>query len=208
MSSHISAVGLPLQENFEEYHLPPWRNVDNQAMHNHGNVDRSKKRDLDDFLATSSDPPLFSSDDVPSAAENYTQPRSKRQRKGPWWSGSQENQPSHRRKRGGYTRNIDSAVWMGSDATEESVDSQGTPTEAHNCEQEVVDTAMPMKDESVASHRSDPSQGDECFELAMKFMEVGAPDPARLLCLQPLHYRMICLSIDAINCSCHCIMKS
>ena len=201
MSSQISAVGLPLQENVEEYHLPSWRNLNDQAMQNHDNVDRSKKRDLDDFLATSSDPPLFSSDDVPSAAENYTQPRSKRQRKGPWWSGPQAIQSSRRRKRGGFTRNIDSAVWMGSDATEEgSIDSEGTPTEVVSCEQKVAYAAMPMEGESAASHRSEPSQKNECFDLAMKYMEVCALDLLLQLCLQILHYRMIHLSTNAMIC--------
>lgn len=196
MSSDISVVGLPLQEDVEEYHLPSWRNVSGQAVLNHDNIDPSKKRDLDDFLATSSDPPLFSSDDVPSAAENYIVPRLKRQRKGPWWSRSQAIQSSHRRKRGGFTRNIDSAVWMGSDATEEeSFDSEGTPTDI---EQEMVDTVMPMEEESAAFHRSEPSREDGCFELAMKYIEVGAPDPPLLLGLQPLKYSIIHLPRGAI----------
>ena len=201
MSGHIPLVGLPLQETEGEYHLPSWRNISDQAVQNHDNIDRSKKRDLDDFLATSSDPPLFSSDDVPSAAENYIQPRTKRQRKGPWWSRSQAIPSSHRRKRGGFTRNIDSAVWMGSDATEEeSVDSDNTLTEGVICQQEMIDTRTPMEDEIAASDRSEPSKEHECFELAMKYIEVGAPDPRLLLCLQPLKYTVIHLPRDAISC--------
>lgn len=200
MSSHISVVGLSLPEN-EEYCLPSWRNVNDQAMKNHDSIEHSKKRDLDDFLATSSDPPLFSSDDVPSSAENYTQPRSKRQRKGPWWSGPQAVQPSHRQKRGGFTRNIDSAVWMGSDASEEELmDSEGGLVEATRCQQEVDHKAMSMKDDKPTVYRNEPLQEDECFELALKYIEVGASDPPLPLWLQPLRY-LIHLPRDAMTCS-------
>jgi hypothetical protein len=67
----------------------------------------------------SSDPALFSSDDIPaSGLENYhaTTPGSGRKRRyrGTWW-GEQVLDP--KRKRGDFKdkRNVDSGVWMGSD---------------------------------------------------------------------------------------------
>jgi hypothetical protein len=70
----------------------------------------------------SSDPPLFSSDDLPEAAENYASERPKRLRAGPWWTGTDGSKAigeRKRRKRGQFKRNLDSGVWMGTEGTEE-----------------------------------------------------------------------------------------
>ncbi|KAJ5294130.1 hypothetical protein PENANT_c009G04571 [Penicillium antarcticum] len=78
----------------------------------------------------SSDPALFSSDDIPaSGLENYHAPVSgagrKRRYRGTWW-GEQVIDP--KRKRGDFKekRNVDSGVWMGSD---ESVAESLLPSE-------------------------------------------------------------------------------
>lgn len=45
-----------------------------------------RKRRGEDWIPDSSDPPMFSSDDLPDSAENYEQPRSnKRQHPSNWW---------------------------------------------------------------------------------------------------------------------------
>lgn len=86
----------------------------------------SKKRDISEFFADSSDPPMFSSDDQPATVENYAQPRSKRMRRGPWFDddiGEQqpkENEVQKRRRRGPLRRLLDSGVWMGSDESQEA----------------------------------------------------------------------------------------
>ncbi|KAF2644343.1 hypothetical protein P280DRAFT_466980 [Massarina eburnea CBS 473.64] len=61
---------------------------------------------------TSSEPPLFSSDDPPEAADvaNYESPRYKKKRAGPWWE--TESPPGKKTK---MSRNVDSGVWMASD---------------------------------------------------------------------------------------------
>ena len=90
-----------------------------------------RKRSRDDVLSTSSDPPLFSSDDLPPALENYGTSRIKRQYQGPWWSA--QGQSTATRRNGGkreFKRNMDSAVWMGSDDTESDQGSEGL-TEEH-----------------------------------------------------------------------------
>jgi hypothetical protein len=74
----------------------------------------------------SSDPPLFSSDDDPSA-ENYADPtgRQKRRYRGPWYKQEPVNaifQPTGRREKRKLERHFDSAVWLGSDGTDEDAD--------------------------------------------------------------------------------------
>lgn len=70
----------------------------------------------------SSDPALFSSDDIPaSGLENYHAPAigagRKRRYRGTWWG---EQVIDSKRKRGDFKekRNVDSGVWMGSDESD------------------------------------------------------------------------------------------
>ena len=87
----------------------------------------NKKRNRDDYLASSSDAPLFSSDDLPaSSAENYNQPRVKRQHRRPWFetddgwsSGSVHSSTKQPHMRGPFKRTHDSGVWLGSDESVE-----------------------------------------------------------------------------------------
>ena len=90
----------------------------------------NKKRNHEEYLASSSDAPLFSSDDLPaSSAENYIEPRVKRQHQKLWyeinqgWSGvslhSSVRKPAMKKP---FQRNYDSAVWMGSDESTENED--------------------------------------------------------------------------------------
>ncbi|KAL8984211.1 MAG: hypothetical protein Q9205_001762 [Flavoplaca limonia] len=79
----------------------------------------NRKRILEDeSIENSSDTPLFSSDDHPASAEDYLEPHSKRQRKGPWWCSRPETQELiiRNKSRRGFKRNFDSGVWMGSDS--------------------------------------------------------------------------------------------
>ena len=90
----------------------------------------NKKRRRDEDLASSSDAPLFSSDDLPaSSAENYNEPRVKRQHRRPWfdmdegWSGVSPNSSTKKpRMRGPFKRTHDSGVWLGSDESTENED--------------------------------------------------------------------------------------
>lgn len=74
----------------------------------------------------SSDPPLFSSDDDPSA-ENYSDPkrRQKRKYRGPWYRQEPENaafQQGERKGKRTLQRQFDSGIWLGSDETDEDTD--------------------------------------------------------------------------------------
>ena len=88
----------------------------------------NKKRDRDEYLASSSDAPLFSSDDLPaSSAENYYGPRVKRQHRRPWYETEESlNSVTARsatekpRMRGPFKRTHDSGVWLGSDESTET----------------------------------------------------------------------------------------
>ena len=94
----------------------------------------SKKRDRDEYLASSSDAPLFSSDDLPaSSAENYDGPRVKRQHQRLWYQHEVEEprsrialtEPSSTNKprmRGPFKRTHDSGVWLGSDESTDNED--------------------------------------------------------------------------------------
>ena len=70
----------------------------------------------------SSDPPVFSSDDDPSA-DNYTQDRHKKIFRGPWYRQHRipESEYSNRdpkRSKRTFERQYDSGVWFGSDGTD------------------------------------------------------------------------------------------
>lgn len=90
--------------------------------------EKQHKRDRDDYLATSSDPPLFSSDPpvASTSIDDYEEPKRKRQHKGSCYAvDAQEDlclkkatrnlkaRGAHHRRRG--FRKFDSAVYMGSD---------------------------------------------------------------------------------------------
>lgn len=90
----------------------------------------NQKRNHEEYLASSSDAPLFSSDDLPaSSAENYTEPRVKRQYQRPWyemdegWSGlSVHSSTKKPRMKKLFQRTYDSGVWLGSDESTENED--------------------------------------------------------------------------------------
>ena len=90
----------------------------------------NKKRNHEEYLASSSDAPLFSSDDLPaSSAENYIEPRVKRQHQRPWyeidqgWSGvSVHSSMKKPRMKKPFQRTYDSGVWLGSDESTENED--------------------------------------------------------------------------------------
>lgn len=74
----------------------------------------------------SSDPPIFSSDDDPSA-DNYTHERRKKIFRGPWYQHQidpESESSSHAEDREGkkpkrtFARQYDSGVWLGSDGTD------------------------------------------------------------------------------------------
>lgn len=80
-------------------------------------VPYSRKRHLSDYESLSSDP-IFSED--ASESDEHTGLKRKRHYRGPWWAHGGPAARLRRMERDG--RNADSGVWMGSDATEESVE--------------------------------------------------------------------------------------
>jgi hypothetical protein len=70
----------------------------------------------------SSDPPIFSSDDDPSA-DNYTQDRRKKIYRGPWYRRQTIPDPEYsirdlKKSMRTFERQYDSGVWLGSDGTD------------------------------------------------------------------------------------------
>ena len=90
----------------------------------------NKKRNHEEYLASSSDAPLFSSDDLPaSSAENYIEPRVKRQHQRPWYEKDQgssgvsvHSSMKEARMKKPFQRTYDSGVWLGSDESIENED--------------------------------------------------------------------------------------
>ena len=86
---------------------------------------RSRKRQLSDYGSLSSDP-LFS-EGTSEAEEEYGGERRDRKRlvRGPWWNLSKSPRRSLRQRmaKRERMRNLDSGVWLGSDLSDESVDS-------------------------------------------------------------------------------------
>ena len=107
----------------------------------------------------SSDPALFSSDDIPaSGLENYNAPVSggagrKRRYRGTWW-GETVMDPKRKRKDFKDKRLVDSGVWMGSDES-------------------LVESLLPSEDA--------PTWGDDFFKNVRNATAVGgeeeAPEP-------------------------------
>ena len=90
----------------------------------------SRKRDRDEWLASSSDAPLFSSDDLlASSSDLYIdEHRHKRLHRGTWYGEERglkiikvERSPRKMPKpRGPFQRSFDSGIWLGSDESMES----------------------------------------------------------------------------------------
>ena len=88
---------------------------------NIGAIGRKRTQDFD--ILSSSDPPLFSSDDLPPSSENYVHKRKKRLYPGTWWgarashsTGKEAVQGTWRERK--LERVVDSGVWMGSEDTD------------------------------------------------------------------------------------------
>ncbi|QDS72611.1 hypothetical protein FKW77_001682 [Venturia effusa] len=85
-------------------------------------VFRRKRTRATDDSTPSSDGPIFSSDPPDPSVDEYFQPRRKRQYRGTWWGETRNGapaEPAQQRSKSGFTRNMDSGIWMGSDATDE-----------------------------------------------------------------------------------------
>jgi hypothetical protein len=99
----------------------------------------SRSRVDDVSSLPSSDPALFSSDDIPTSLEDYSGPveggptRKKRRYRGTWWG---EETVDAKRKRIDFRekRNLDSGVWMGSDESSSDL-LLSTSEEASPCEE-------------------------------------------------------------------------
>ncbi|OOQ83077.1 Leucine Rich Repeat domain protein [Penicillium brasilianum] len=102
----------------------------------------------------SSDPALFSSDDIPaSGLENYHAPVAgagrKRRYRGTWW-GEQVADPKRKRADFKEKRNVDSGVWMGSD---ESIAESSLPSEdASNWGEDLLKTVLDPRAPSKVSN--------------------------------------------------------
>ena len=95
----------------------------------------SRKRALSDYASLSSDP-IFSegtSDGDEEVVEG--QPRRKRLVRGPWWNLRRASGPSFRRRmaKRERLRNADSGVWLGSDMSDDTIDS------LHSSQQRMAD---------------------------------------------------------------------
>lgn len=139
----------------------------------------NKKRDRDEYLASSSDAPLFSSDDLPaSSAENYCGPRVKRQHRRTWYetdeSWNSVTIPSSIKKprmRGPFKRTHDSGVWLGSDESTENVNTDRQ--EAVRRTLRVMETGDSINDDEELWHEDEKEldHGDPVHESTQTLEE-------------------------------------
>jgi len=131
----------------------------------------------------SSDPPLFSSDDLPEAVENYTSDRPKRLRQGPWWTDAPNHQDQlvirvgPKKKKREFTRNFDSGVWMGSDGTENSEEDQAVG--AQSLEPSAAQVDYP-------GHFDEPSGDQGVLQNTQPSQDTSEPPPEYQKQLRPL----------------------
>lgn len=103
-----------------EVELPPSIPSPSATVKPSLNLNPSRKRSRHDYEVTSSDPPLFSSDDLPSSSiENYTSQRNKPQYESAWWGSRHQTSDRPIKQKRQFKRNMDSGVFM-SDGTESS----------------------------------------------------------------------------------------
>ena len=130
VACELSAMKLEEEENLSrEGSLPPAL-PNSPVSHDRPSIlaiGRKRTRDLD--ILSSSDPPLFSSDDTPPSLENYTYRRKKRLYIGTWWGARAPVKCARRETK--FKRSMDSGVWMGSEDTDLSADD--------GCELKLVD---------------------------------------------------------------------
>ena len=115
-----------------------------------------KKHERDEWLASSSDAPLFSSDDLlASSSDLYlNEHRRKRRHRGAWYqeqqvpidSKRQESPPRKPRSKGPFRRNMDSGVWLGSDESTGSEEAEYSRKLAIRKAYNVMDTGGFMDD--------------------------------------------------------------
>ena len=121
-----------------------------------------KKRDRDEWLASSSDAPFFSSDDLlASSSDLYlNEHRCKRRHRGAWYkeeqvpidSTTQGSPPRKRRSKGPFRRNMDSGVWLGSDESTGSEEAENSRKLAIRKARIVIDIGGSMDDNEGAAN--------------------------------------------------------
>ncbi|KFY35114.1 hypothetical protein V494_06195 [Pseudogymnoascus sp. VKM F-4513 (FW-928)] len=133
----------------------------------------------------SSDPPLFSSDDDPSA-ENYSDPkrRQKMRYRGPWYKQEPDNSASsnqgERKGKRTLERQFDSGVWLGSDSTDDDADYdflKGAPVPSFLAKG--LPMAMrpsPLRSRVIIPSAEYPSQEDQARQQIQKCLEEGNED--------------------------------
>lgn len=166
------------QDEDSEPILPPPPNVAQRPQL----LPLSRKRTREDPYSTSSDPPIFSSDDLPPGLENYSTHRTKRLHQGPWWttpSGQKLGLNNGRvRQKREFKRNMDSGVWMNSDDTEIDGASdflEGSSTKAigdRHHEEDDIDQALGDNARQVDLSCMDPAQSS-AMHYVLRRVEEG-----------------------------------
>ncbi|KAI9857680.1 MAG: hypothetical protein M1813_008100 [Trichoglossum hirsutum] len=124
--------------------------------------------------STSSDPPLFSSDDhLFSGAENYTDEGRQRKKvfRGAWWDRSCGDNVERVGERRTLRRVMDSGVWMGSEGTEGEGEEEDVGGESYNGVEEGVD-GKSVHDEGVVE---DPVGKTRVVPVVVPVMVLDGP---------------------------------
>lgn len=118
---------------------------------------RTRVPEHTDHSTPSSDGPIFSSDPPDPSVDEYFQPRRKRQYRGTWWGETTRQdvptEPPQQRAKNGFSRNMDSGIWMGSDVTDEGHRSDDTAPDLELPQEDVGRHAVPRNATQPSSPR-------------------------------------------------------
>jgi hypothetical protein len=128
----------------------------------------------------SSDPPIFSSDDDPSA-DNYTQDRRKKIFRGPWYRNqaifdAELSNPGPKKSKRTFERQYDSGVWLGSDGTDvdEAIETlEGVSCEAAKLPFRSSEDAFPRRNLTPTPEELAQKQIDLCLETGNETIDLS-----------------------------------
>ena len=173
----------------DEFELPPLRRLPDSTRPPRPAV-LTRKRTREEYLvdddfppsATSSDPALFSGDDVAPGLESYQSKRKRKMFTGSWYEHSAKARKEDRRRE--FKRNVDSGIFMGSDGETPSSDSIGSLEEA------LIQDQLRKEDEEVETQPTfiRPWMSSHTSKTGLLFSTKPATPPEHGLVMQTVRH--------------------
>ena len=158
--------------NHEDYRMSFVRTDSSGGARDHDEAQRPKKRNIDDFLASPSDPPLPSNYNAPAAAGDQVHSSYKSRMQEPGQNDSKNVQSTAHHRKAGLTGSHDSTVSTGDDLIEVEHEElkSSRKTSASNEETAIVDDSC-LQDEKRIGSNVEMSKKDVLSQWAMKYLE-------------------------------------